>query len=89
MEDNNKIIDWWTIPHLLGGFVIGSAIHKRKIGYSLILGYEVIENILMRSEAGDIFKEDEGPINIISDSIVGIIAFELGKKYGKRKIGRY
>lgn len=87
MENNNKIIDWWTIPHLLGGFVIGSATPKRKIGYSLILGYEVVENILMRSEAGDIFNEDEGPINAISDSIVGIIAFELGKKYGKKKIG--
>ena len=89
MEDNNKIIDWWTTIHFLGGFVIGSAIPKRKIGYSLILGYEVVENILMRSEAGDIFKEDEGIINAISDSIVGILAYELGKKYGKKKIGRY
>ena len=89
MEDNNKIIDWWTIPHLLGGFVIGSAIPKRKIGYGLILGYEVVENILMRSESGDIFKETEGFVNALSDSIIGILAYELGKKYGKRTIGKY
>lgn len=89
MEVNNKIIDWWTIPHLLGGFVIGCAIPKREIGYGLILGYEVIENILMRSDLGSLFKEDEGLINAISDSIFGILAYELGKKYGKRKIGKY
>ena len=89
MENNNKIIDWWTTIHFLGGFVIGSAIPKRDLGYGLILGYEVVENLIARKLAGDFFKEDEGPINIISDSIVGIIAYELGKKYGKRKIGKY
>ncbi len=84
---NNKIIDIYTIKHFLIGFVIGSAFPKRKVGYSLIIGYEVIENILMRTQFGHFFGEDEGPVNAISDTIVGIIAYELSKKYGSRKIG--
>ena len=89
MEDNNKIIDWWTTIHFLSGFVIGCAFPRRKVGYTLIIGWEIIENILMRSEFGDFFKETEGPINAISDSVVGLLAYELGKKYGKREIGKY
>jgi len=49
-EYNNKIIDVYTIKHFLIGFVIGSAFPKRKVGYSLIIGYEVVENILMRTQ---------------------------------------
>lgn len=79
----NKIIDAWTFIHALIGFNIGSITKSRSVGYSLIIGYEVIENLFL---IGPIFKEDEGWINIISDVAFGIGAFELAKKYGNKKI---
>ena len=88
METNNKIIDFWTIPHFLVGSILGFNIPKREIGYSLIIGYEIVENLIIRKLAGDFFKEYEGFVNVVSDIIVGIGAYELSKKYGKREIGR-
>ena len=79
----NKIIDAWTFIHALVGFNIGSVIKSRPVGYSLIVGYEAIENLFL---IGPIFQEDEGWLNIISDVLVGISFYELGKKFGNKKI---
>ena len=56
---------------------------SRPLAYSLIVGYEVIENKYL---IGSIFQEDEGWANIILDLVVGIGAYELGKKYGQENI---
>ncbi len=79
----NKIIDAWTFIHALVGFNIGSVIKSRPVGYSLIIGYEVIESLFL---VGTIFQEDEGIINIVSDIAFGIGSYELGKKYGDKNI---
>ena len=79
----NKIIDPWTFIHTLVGFNIGSIIKSRPVGYSLIVGYEVIENLFL---IGPIFQEDEGWLNILSDLAFGLGAYELGKKYGEVNI---
>jgi len=86
MENNNKIIDRWTVQHFLGGFLLGHFFPKREVGYSLIIGYEIVENILMRSQFADFFKEIEGLTNAVADSVIGIVAYELNKKYGDKKI---
>jgi len=79
----NKIIDPWTFIHALVGFNIGSVLKSRPVGYSLIIGYEFIENLFL---IGPIFQNEEGWLNIISDLVFGIGAYELGKKYGNKKI---
>ena len=79
----NKIIDPWTFIHALIGFNIGSVTKSRTVGYSLIVGYEVVENLFL---VGPIFQNEEGWINIISDVAFGIGAFELARKYGDKKI---
>ena len=79
----NKIIDPWTVIHALVGFNIGSITKSRPVGYSLIIGYEFIENLFL---VGPIFQNEEGWLNIISDLVFGLGAYELGKKYGNKKI---
>ncbi len=81
--ENNKIIDWWTFIHALVGFNLGSILKSRLLGYSLIIGYEAIENKYL---VGPIFQEDERWLNVISDIVFGIGAYELGRKYGKVNI---
>ena len=40
----------------------------------------------MRSQFADFFKEIEGLTNAVADSVIGIVAYELNKKYGNKKI---
>ncbi len=77
------ILDWWTPIHALVGFCVGSVVKSRPLGYSLIAGYEVIENKFL---IGPVFINDEKWLNIISDIVVGVGFYELGKKYGNKKI---
>lgn len=84
MEPNNKIIDWWTFIHFVVGFNLGKL--SRKISYPLIISYEIVENIIARKTLGEFFKEFEGLINALSDTAVGLGAYELGRKYGQVKI---
>ena len=78
----NKIIDPWTFIHALVGFNIGSLIKSRPFGYSLIIGYEVIEPLLIPT----VFENEEGWVNIFSDIAFGLGAFELARKYGNKRI---
>ena len=77
----NKIIDPWTVIHALVGFCLNPL--PRKYAYPLIIIYEVVENKYL---VGPIFQDEEGNLNIISDLIAGIGFYELGKKYGDRKV---
>ena len=77
----NKIIDPWTFIHALVGFCLGPL--PRKYSYPIIIIYEVIENKYL---IGTIFQEGEGSLNIVSDIVFGIGGYELGRKYGDKKI---
>jgi len=79
----NRIIDPWTVIHAVVGFNIGMLVKSRLLGYLLIIGYESIENKYL---IGTIFQNEEGVLNILSDIAVGIGSYELGKKYGNKKI---
>ena len=83
MVSNTKIIDAWTFIHALVAFNIGSITKSRPLAYSLIVGYEAIENKYLD---GTVFKDTEGMLNVLSDIVVGIGTYELGKKYGQVKI---
>ncbi len=78
-----KIIDPWTIVHATVGLTIGSIVKSRLLGYVLIIGYEAIENKYL---INGIFENEESGLNILSDIIVGIGAYEIGRKYKDKKI---
>jgi len=79
MKLNNKIIDWWSIPHFLRGFIVGTFVN-RNVAYSIFVAAEIIENTLLREM--QIFKE--GPINIVSDIAFDIFGYEVAKKISKK-----
>ena len=76
-EINNKILDKWTLIHLGAGLGLGLAKIPRPYAYSLLVGFEILENLILRKELGELFKDIEGPANVISDIVVGGAGYEL------------
>ncbi len=81
MERN--VIDPWTVIHAVVGLNVGLLVKSRLLGYFLIIGYEAIENKYL---IGPIFENQEGILNILSDIVVGLGTYEIGRKYGNKKI---
>lgn len=81
----NKIIDVWSAIHFLVCFNLSSIIKKREVAYPLFILYELLETPLF-VERIPVFKSPEGPVNVVSDIIVNLAAYELGRKYGNKKI---
>jgi hypothetical protein len=78
MQFNTDFIDVWTLVHIFIPLLIGVLL-KRKwwwIGIIIIVGYELIENLLLIYVSTDFFGES--PANIISDIIFGLGATLLG-----------
>jgi len=83
MEVNNKIVDAWTPIHYLMNFALGLTGIKRIPAYSIIISAEIVENLLLRKTCAQLFKEQEGSANILSDIITGIIGYETAPKNRK------
>lgn len=81
----NRIIDQWTPIHFLIPFCLGSLIKKRKLVYPLLILYELFETPLF-VELIPVYRFPEGPVGVVSDIIVNLTAYELGRKYGNKKI---
>ncbi len=77
MVPNNSIFDLWSLVHIGSGVILGLAKISRPYTYGLIIGYEFIENFVLRKQLESFFKEEEGDLNIISDVVVGIAGFEI------------
>ena len=58
--------------------LIGVFVKERKIAYSLIIGFEVIEKLFLEKV---VFKEVEGVQNIFSDVVVGLLSYELARRF--------
>jgi len=78
----NKIIDWWSVIHFIGGFSLAS--FPRNYMYPLFIIFEIAENTI--GPRLNIIKEIEGPVAIASDMLINIASYELGRKYGHKKI---
>ena len=76
MEYANKFLDGWTLVHIGAGVALGLFKVPRRWAYPLIIGYEIVENVIMRESMGDFFKEVEGPRNAVSDVVFGIGGYE-------------
>lgn len=81
----NKIIDGYSVIHFLTCFCLAEFIKKKEVAHPLLIFYEVFETPLF-IKLIPIWKTPEGPISICSDMVVNLIAWELGRKYGNKKI---
>jgi len=79
---NNEFIDRWSPIHLFFGLLIGFFVKNRIFAYSIIVGYEIVENVLIRRWAAGFFQEQETIVNIIGDIIVTGIGYEIGRSSG-------
>jgi len=76
---NTSFLDGWSLIHALAGYTMGILELKRSAAYSLIVGAEIVENLILRGNFEGFFEE--GGINIASDLIIGSAFYELAKKY--------
>jgi len=77
-----KIMDGWFVIHLLGGFLVGGFIKERFPAYFAFCVAEAVENtaILEKGIWG------EGIADTFYDIAQDIAGYELGRKYGNKKI---
>jgi len=73
-----ELIDGWSLVHFGAGAILGLMKLSRTSAYSLIIGYEVFENIL-KFENKDIFGDNESFKNIVADTVIGIAGYEFIK----------
>lgn len=78
---NNKFFDLWSIAHIAVGTTMGIIGLKRKYAYPIIIGTEVIENLILRKIVATSFNEQEKFINIIGDLALTTGSYELMKNY--------
>ena len=75
---NNIPFDWWSVMHFVGGAML-----KRTFGLSkeqalkVVIGYEILENIIFRRLSGRLFGEDEGLVNAVSDIGFGMAGWSV------------
>jgi len=74
---NSSLFDKWTPLHLLAGYVIGKTFRNRGLGIVIIVGVEVVENLILRKQFAEFFKEQELAPNIASDIFFSYIGMEI------------
>lgn len=81
MVYNKSFVDAWTGVHVTTGFILGLLELKRKYAYSLIVGSEVVENVLLRKTFSGFFEESL--VNIVSDIIFCSLGYEFSREFFK------
>jgi hypothetical protein len=78
MQFNIGFFDVWTLVHVFIPLLIGVLLRRKWwwIGVGIVIGYELLENLLLIYVSSDFFGEEL--INIISDIIFGLGATLLG-----------
>jgi len=80
IKQNSALIDDWTVVHVASGYLIAKTLTKnRALAYSLIVGFEIVENQILRKQVSQFFKEQELGPNIASDILASIAGFELAR----------
>ena len=69
MITQDEPFDTWTLAHAFGGFVLGVLGFGLKTTLAIALGYEVLENDILREQAAELFNEYEGLHNMAADVV--------------------
>ncbi len=75
---NDRFFDVWTIVHFGTGLVLGAGKVSRAKSYGLIIGFELLENLILTKAAAKFFDEQELMANVWSDVAFGIGGYEAG-----------
>lgn len=87
-EQNEAMIDPWTIVHIGAGLAAGLVGMKLAPAATLAIGYEFVEQAFERSETGQkAFKTSgpEHPANAVLDVVVYLGAWYLGTQWNKTR----
>ena len=90
---HNCVFDWWTIPHIIIGFILGFLFYilvskKRLILFGLlgIVLFELFEQVFLASWE-IVVSGAESSANVVSDIVITFIAFLVGIIIVKRAKG--
>lgn len=82
-EQNRTPVDPWTIVHFAAGLAAGLVGMPFRWAMALAAGYEVVEQALERSEAGQELFQTSGP-EVLSNAAVDLVVFAAGHRLGRR-----
>lgn len=82
-EQNKAVIDPWTLVHFASGLALGLVNAPLKWWLPIATAYEVAEQVLERSEAGQDFFKTSGP-EAVPNALVDLAVFAAGHELGRR-----
>ena len=82
-EQNQAILDPWTVVHYATGLAAGLAGVNYRAAIIAAVGYELAEQMFERTEFGQSFFNVSGPERG-ANAIVDVIVFACGYKAGER-----
>jgi len=81
-EQNRAVIDPWTLVHFASGLALGLVNAPLRWWLPVAVAYEVVEQIVERSDAGKEFFDTAGP-EIVPNALLDLAVFAAGHQLGK------
>ena len=82
-DQNQAVLDPWTVVHYASGLAAGFAGVNYRTAIIAAVGYELAEQVFERTEFGQSFFNVSGPERG-ANAIVDVIVFAWGYKAGER-----
>ena len=82
-HQNRAAVDPWTVVHFASGLAAGLMDIPRSLSFPAAVAYEIAEQYLERTEAGEEIFETKGP-ETFPNVAVDLAAFALGQWMGER-----
>lgn len=83
VEQNRAILDPWTLVHFSAGLALGLVNAPLRWSLPIAAAYELLEQLLERSDAGQELFDTSGP-EIVPNAILDVIVFTAGHELGRR-----
>lgn len=81
-EQNRAVTDPWTLVHFASGLALGLVNAPLRWWLPVAVAYEVVEQIVERSDAGREFFDTAGP-EIVPNALLDLAVFAAGHRLGK------
>ena len=82
-DQNEAALDPWTLVHFSAGLALGLVNAPLRWSLPIAAAYEVVEQLLERSEAGKELFDTSGP-EVIPNALVDVLVFMAGHHLGRR-----
>ena len=81
-EQNQAVVDPWTVVHFGIGLALGLMNAPLRASLAAAVVYEIVEQYVERSEAGQELFDTSGP-EVVPNAIIDLVVLAAGHQLGK------